>query len=287
MLYNPASGRGRGARRIGAIREAFARHGFTDVRGTERVGDEGRLVTEAIDDGVETIVVAGGDGTFSKCATTLARAGSPARMAILAAGTGNDFAKNLGVDPRDPARLARLIADGAPERLVDVMRVDDHWFLNVIGFGFDVAVLDASNRTGWLRGPAVYVAHAVRQLFSFEGVRFSVDGEPPRARLLAAISNGRSFGGTFTIAPDARVDDGLLDAVLVDDVAPLARVPLLAGVLRGTHLQSPHCTHRRAARFTLTFDTTPWMDADGELVQAAGREVEVAVVPRALRLVDV
>ncbi len=286
MLYNPASGRGRGARRIGAIREAFARYGFTDVRGTERTGDEARLVTEAIADGVETIVVAGGDGTFSKCAVTLARAGSPARMAILAAGTGNDFAKNLGLDPRDPARLARLIAQGAPDRLVDLMRADDRWFINVVGFGFDVAVLAASNRTAWLKGPVVYVAHAVRQLFSFEGVHFSVDGEPPRSRLLAAISNGRSFGGTFTIAPDARVDDGLLDAVLIDDVAPLARVPLLAGVLRGTHLRSPHCSHRRAPRFTLTFDAPPWMDADGELVRAAGPVVELAVVPRALRIVD-
>ena len=70
---------------------AFARFGFTDVRGTMHAGDEARLVEEALQDGIETIVVAGGDGTWSKCAVPLARAGSPARMAFVSAGTGNDF----------------------------------------------------------------------------------------------------------------------------------------------------------------------------------------------------
>jgi diacylglycerol kinase (ATP) len=74
IIWNPASGRGRGARAIGGILGAFAAHGVTDARGTRAAGDEARLVHEAIADGVETIVVAGGDGTWSKCAVALARA---------------------------------------------------------------------------------------------------------------------------------------------------------------------------------------------------------------------
>jgi diacylglycerol kinase (ATP) len=257
------------------------------VRPTLAPGDEARLVEEALHDGVETIVVAGGDGTLSKCAVVLARAGSPARLAIVAAGTGNDFIKNFATHPRDAAVLAARLAGGIGERRVDLIRVDDRWFLNVVGFGFDVAVLAASNRTRWMRGPAVYVAHAVRELFRFPGLTFGVDGEPPKRRLLAALSNGAWFGGTFHIAPGALVDDGQLDLVLVADVPSLRRVPLLAGVLRGTHERSPHCERRRAARFALSFEETPWMDADGELVQAAGPEVEVASVPGALRVVAV
>lgn len=286
ILYNPASGRGRGAKAIGGIRSAFARCGFTDVRGTTHAGDESRLVEEAIADGVETLVVAGGDGTWSNCAIPLAKAGSPARMALLAAGTGNDFAKNLGLDPRDPRALAERLADGGvTERAVDMGRVDDTWFLNVAGFGFDVAVLHASMKWRRLRGPAVYVLSALQEILSFPGLPIAIDGAAPRSHLLAVFSNGKDFGGTFKIAPGARVDDGLLDAILIRDVASLARLPLLAKAITGKHLASPHVDHRPTARMMLSFDEAPWFEADGELRRATGPAVEIASVPGALRVV--
>lgn len=287
LLYNPASGRGRGERAIAATRAAFARCGFTDVRGTTHAGDEARLMRDAIADGVETIVVAGGDGTWSKCAVPLARAGAPARMALLAAGTGNDFAKNLGIDPRDPRALAERLADGGVrERRVDMGRVDDAWFLNVAGFGFDVAVLHASLKHRRLRGAAVYVVSALQELFRFPGMAVGIDGAPAHEHLLAVFSNGSHFGGTFHIAPGARIDDGMIDAILVRDVANLARLPLLASAIRGTHVQGPHATQRRTPRITLRFAEAPWFEADGELCRAAGATVEVASVPGALRVVD-
>ncbi len=287
VLYNPASGRGRGARAIVGIRAAFARCGFTDVRGTKHAGDEDRLLREAIEDGIETIVVSGGDGTWSRCAVPLARAGSPARMAFLAAGTGNDFAKNLRIDARDPRALAEGLADGGlRERRVDLGRVDDCWFLNVAGFGFDVAVLRASLRQQRLRGAAVYVVSALQELFRFPGLPIAVDGAPPRTHLLAVFSNGTHFGGTFHIAPGARIDDGMIDTVLVRDLPRLARLPLLARAIRGTHLRGPHATQQRTAQVSLQFADAPWFQADGELCRAAGASVQVASVPGALRVID-
>lgn len=287
VLYNPASGRGRGARAIVGIRAAFARCGFADVRGTTHAGDEARLMRDAIDDGIETIVVAGGDGTWAKCAVPLARAGSPARMAFLAAGTGNDFTKNLVIDPLDPRALAERLADGwSHERRVDLGRVDDDWFLNVAGFGFDVAVLRASLRNQLLRGAAVYVVSALQELFRFPGLPIGVDGAPPQEHLLAVFSNGSHFGGSFHIAPGARIDDGMIDAILVRDVPRLARLPLLARALRGSHIRGPHATQQRRAQITLQFDDAPWFEADGELCRAAGATVEIAIVPGALRVLD-
>jgi diacylglycerol kinase family enzyme len=147
-------------------------------------------------------------------------------------------------------------------------------------------VLHASLRHRLLRGAAVYVVSALRELFRFPGLPIGVDGAPAQEHLLAVFSNGSHFGGAFHIAPGARIDDGLVDAILVRDVANLARLPLLASAIRGTHVQGPHATQQRTPRMTLRFAEAPWFEADGELCRAAGPMVEVASVPGALRVVD-
>jgi diacylglycerol kinase (ATP) len=295
VLWNPASGRGRGARRAGDLVSAFASQSHCDSRHTQSAGDEARLVHEAIADGVETIVVAGGDGTWSKCAVALARAGSPARMAFVAAGTGNDFAKNLRAKAKDPRAIAALVAatDGqAVERRVDLGRVDDAWFLNVAGFGFDVACLEASTRIPVLRGPPVYVAAALKELFAFDGLESRISGVHGIApndwarRLMMVFSNGRDFGGTFRIAPPARVDDGCLDAVIFADGPVQHRLPLLARAIAGTHLSDPVVRHTAASEFTVTFRGPTFYELDGELGQTNGPTATVACVPGALRVLD-
>lgn len=292
VIWNPASGRGRGARMHAAVEAAFAKQGITDFRATRAAGDEARLVHEAIADGVQTIVAVGGDGTWGKCAVALGKAGSPARMAFVAAGTGNDFAKNLRAPASDVKAMAALVASGGVERRVDLGRVDDAWFANVAGLGFDVAVLHATKRIPLLRGPSVYVVAALRELFAYDGLEARVQGirgvdpEPLQRRLMLVIANGKEFGGAFRIAPAAKVDDGRLDAVLFENCSSTGRLPLLARALVGRHLSHPRVTHTAAASFTITCPTPPWLELDGELHQAAGASITVACVPGALRVLD-
>ncbi len=292
LIWNPASGRGRGALVHERLVAAFARHGITDVRGTAFAGDETRLVHEAIADGIETIVVAGGDGTWSKCAVALARAGSPARMALVAAGTGNDFAKNFRAPFRDFEAMAQLIATGGEERRVDLGRLGDHLFTNVAGFGFDVVVSQAAARYPNLRGPAVYVAGALSQLFRYEGLDArieGVDGEDPartRRRLMLVFANGKEFGGTFPIAPGARIDDGLIHAIVFTESSRAARIPLLISALRGTHLRHRMVRHTAGDRFALEFTSRPWFELDGDLHESATTRLEVGVLRGALRVLD-
>ena len=273
------------------LRAAFASVGITDLRGTTAAGDETRLVHEAIADGIETIVVAGGDGTWGKCAVALGKAGSPARMAFVAAGTGNDFAKNFRAPAMSMEAMAALVASGGVERRVDLGRVDDAWFANVAGFGFDVAVLHASKRVPLLRGPAVYVAAALREIFGYAGLNAKLEGtgeSPPRwqRRLMVVFANGKEFGGTFRIAPDALVDDGKLNALVFNDCAKVKRVPLLVAALRGTHVRSPLVRHVARGEFTLECAEAPWVELDGELHRASGPRVTVASVPGVLRVLD-
>lgn len=286
LIANPTAGRGLGARLLPRVAQAFAVQGISDVRLTTAPGDEARQVRAALDAGCETIAVLGGDGTWSKAAAELAQLGSPARLALLSAGTGNDFVKNLPEPSHDPEAMARLVADQGVERRIDMAAVDDEWFLNVAGFAFDVAVLQRTLRMRWLAGAAVYAAAALRELLAYPGLEVRIDGDRASSRyLLLAFANGAHFGGAFHVAPGARVDDGLLDAIAISDVGVLARVGLLARAALGTHLSHPRVTARRATGFTLRFAAAPVYEADGELRRAAAAEVRVESRPGVLRVV--
>ena len=138
----------------------------------------------------------------------------------------------------------------------------------------------------------MYVAAALGELLGYAGLESRVEGvagvDPARwsRRLLLVFSNGKEFGGAFRIAPGARIDDGALDAVVCGDGIRLARLPLLARAIRGTHLTHPMVRHTAAARFSLAFREPTHFEADGELRRTIGAEAEVACLPSALRVLD-
>lgn len=288
VIVNPAAGKGRGAKAEAAVRRAFAAVGVTDVRATAAPGDERALAHRAIADGAQTLVAVGGDGTWGNVANAIIASGADVRLALCAAGTGNDFAKSVGTPARDYVATARLAVDG-PDAPVDVGRVEDTYFLNVTGFGFDTAVIEDSATVTWLRGDLVYPYSALRQLFGYGGLPIGVssaagqrDTEP---HLMLIIANGRNFGGAFRIAPDASLTDGRLDAVAFGVAPPLRRLRLFGAATRGTHLGFPEVRTEQAAGFTLAFDAPPAYETDGEYHRARSAMLEVRCVPRALRVV--
>ena len=281
LLVNPAAGRGRALRRLDAATRALAAYGPLDVVRTERSGDEARLALEAAADGVRTLVVLGGDGTVSRVAGALATAGADTPLAILAAGTGNDFAKSLGAPVHDYAAMAERIARGATRR-VDVGRLAGRPFVNAAGFGFDVAVLERMTRARWLRGDALYIGAALGELFRFGGVdarvRVAPDVLDQRARwLLVVIANGQWFGGSFRIAPAARLDDGQLDLVLVRNANAWRRARLFAAAPFGAHVRAPEVQAFTTEACTIAADRPVACELDGELVRLESTRLDTAV----------
>ncbi len=288
VIVNPAAGRGAGGRALPAVRRAFAAVGVDGVLTTDAPGEERALARRAIDQGAATLVAVGGDGTWSNVANAILESGADCRLALVAAGTGNDFAKTLGVPATDVAATARLAAEG-PDARVDVGRVEGRHFLNIAGFGFDIAVLEDIGRIPLLSGSALYLFSALRQLFGYGGIAIDV-ASPERRRgerrhLMLIVANARHFGGAFHIAPGADVTDGRLDAVAILDAPPLRRLKLFRAVGRGTHLGMPEVSAEQAPRFTLRFASPPAYETDGEYRRAAAAELEVTCVPRALRVV--
>jgi diacylglycerol kinase (ATP) len=251
---------------------------------TSAPGEEQRIAEHVLSEGVATIVAVGGDGTCSGIANAIVGRGSQCRLAVVPSGTGNDFAKTLGVEKLGPAAIADLLQTG--ERTsIDVGLVDGRYFLNSCGFGFDAAVLAASNRIHWLKGDAVYIYAALKQLLVYKGREVSVSGcggVAAGAKLMICVSNGRWLGGAFNIAPAASSRDGRLNACFIGDSGVFERVMLFARALRGTHLRMSSVASGLVTELILTFSEKPSMEVDGELVLAATQRVRVSCVPGAL-----
>jgi diacylglycerol kinase (ATP) len=245
------------------------------------------LARRAIEDGSTTLVACGGDGTISNIANTIVCSGADVRLALVGAGTGNDFHKTIGAPAMDVPATARLAVDG-PDTRIDVGRIEDKYFLNVSGFGFDMAVLEDVQTIPWLSGAALYNYSALRQLLRYRGVDIEIctTGRCRRAHcLMLIIANARHFGGSFRIAPEASVTDGQLDAVAIHDAGALRRARLFTHVMAGTHRRQPEVVFERADHFTLRFPAPPAYETDGEYNHAHAADLTVTCVPRALRVV--
>jgi diacylglycerol kinase (ATP) len=284
VIVNPQAGRGRGAKMIPQVTELFARQGVRDIHYTSEKGDETRLAHQAMSNGCTTIVVVGGDGTTTHVANAILESGRDVRLAILPAGTGNDFAKVLGTDKCDPALVVRKsVLPG--DTHVDVGKIDDRYFLNCCGFGFDVAVLEGTMNNQLLRGNAVYLYTALKELFWYRGFDASVAGGYSTRHMLLVFANTEYFGGMFRIAPGARIDDGELDMIDILDLPTSRRASVLSAATRGDHLKYPECIMERAGSFEVSFPSPPAYETDGELHRAASSTLTVSSCPSALRVV--
>ena len=303
MIFNPASGHGGGLRRMTAYRrlleDALDHVAFAT---TTCAGEERDLADRALDDGFDVLVAVGGDGTWSNVADRILASGrSDVALGILPSGTGNDFGRSLGFDPADPREAVRVLAAGH-QRMVDVGRVDTpsvhegvpsgpepRHFLNLVGFGFDIAVIDAAAHARFLRGALLYKVTALQQLFRFPGIPVRLCGAGGAAReglhLMLTVCNGRYFGGGFPIAPNATLDDGVLHTCSILDASPLTRLRLFNLAERGRHVTSERVAVLVDRGFRLDFDAPPRFEVDGEVRRAPEPSMSLSVMPGALAVV--
>ena len=290
VVVNPASGKGRGARLLEPVLRALAEAtGGARIAHavSARAGDEVAVAQQALAGGYRRLVAVGGDGTWSNVGNAILRSGIDAALGLVAGGTGCDLAKSLGVPAQDPAAAARVVAAGHT-RAMDVGTVEGRYFLNIVGFGFDIAVIEDTWKVNYLRGAPLYFYCAVRQLYRFPGfpVEVAVDGRPGAREemLMLVIANARIFGGGFKVAPRADVADGQLDMVAFANMPRRRRFPLMLSLLRGTHERAPEVRTGRAETFHLRFAGPPTYERDGEWNRAVSSELAIGTRAAALRV---
>ena len=281
LIVNPVSGRGRSLELLPEIEAEFTRRGlpFRTER-TSGAEEATSIARAAAAERADGIVAVGGDGCFFAVVNGVA--GSDVPMLFVPCGTGNDFLKSLPL-PKEPLAALRAQLD-APLSRIDLGRMNDIHFLNVSGTGFDVDVLRCVDRHkekhGGLLAYMLGLRDALKDYRPTEA-HISFDGGPEERASFAIVSvgNGRYFGGGMRAVPDAKVDDGLFDAVVVKPVRKFMIPPLIAFFIAGLHIKLGFARLVRCKRFTLRRkDMT--INLDGELFSAD--EANYELLPAAL-----
>ncbi len=282
VLTNPTSGRGKGVKVGGIVIPRLTDAGYDVQALTGRDADEALDLAKAcVADGIETLVVIGGDGMVHLAAQALA--GSGTRLGLVPAGTGNDVARAIGVPRTDPVAATDVII-GGKERAIDLARIGHRYYVTVLAAGFDAIVNERANGMAWPKGQMRYNLATLAELRTFSPIPYvlEVDGVQHRFdAMMVAVGNTSSFGGGMRITEGAVMDDGLLDVVAIMPMTKLELIRTFPKLFSGTHIHSPKYRHFSGRSITVA---APGIVAyaDGERIAALPLTVEV--VPQALRV---
>ncbi|GGO68180.1 diacylglycerol kinase [Nocardioides deserti] len=252
LLTNPTAGQGRGARHRAAALGRFRDAGLLVRDLVGRDADEALdLARAAVADGVEALVVCGGDGMAHLGVQALAGTGVP--LGLVPAGTGNDVARYFDVPRTDPLAAADRVIAGRT-RTIDLARSGSRWFVTVLAAGFDAIVNERANAMTWPRGQMRYNLATLAELRVFEPLPYTIEVDGRRIRtdaMLVAVGNGPSFGGGLRIAEGALLDDGMLDVVIIKPLSKVGLVRAYPRLFQGTHTRLPQYEHHRARTVTV------------------------------------
>jgi len=291
LFLNPTAGRGRAGRRIARIKKLFGERNISiTVVASREMGDLEDQVTSYINDGARRIIVAGGDGSVHEAVNGMLQADGESSLGVIPTGTGNDFAKacDITLDWEQATRdLADRLLANAATRKIDVGRMNDRYFANGAGIGFDAKVTRVARAFRWRIGDLVYLFAILRCLYdgvatpeiSISSGDFSWRGP----LTLANISNGPWVGGMFHIAPMASNADGDLDLLIVAPVSRARVLALLPNLIRGRHMSEAEITHVTAQSISVSSELPLESHLDGE-VQPLQSKFDFSILPRALNL---
>ena len=292
LFVNPVSGKDLGADYLPAINERLRRRvGLMDIVMTVAEGDATTAAEQSVRDGYDHLFVAGGDGTLNEVLNGVAAVPdglTKVVLGIIPLGTGNDLARALGFPEDVETAVDELL--GSTPILADVGVVNGRHFLNVSGGGFIAEVSDAvDSQLKSVAGKLAYLIGGAQVLLTHEAIRTDLswrdDSGSAERRLelhAFAVCNSRQIGGGRLIAPDAVINDGLLDVCLIASMPTIEFVALLRRVSTGDHVEDERVSYFRASEITMRFDRVVKVNTDGQVLEAD--ECRYKILPRAARL---
>lgn len=296
LFINPAAGRRQGKKLATKICTCLSKHGLNlEAHFTKSKGDMLELIQEAILEGVQTLIVVGGDGSIYEAVNGIMLSSETAdisnvSLAIIPLGTGNDFIKATNI-PRNWRKACEYLANAKPRR-IDIAKITttkkSAYFINNIGSGFDAGIGITASKIPVLRGKIVYVIGLLWHLikgFTNPSIELTIDGKKQNTQTsLVAVSNGTTYGGSFKIAPKANINDGFLDTIIAPSLGRFTAIPLIIRLLLGTHLKRNDVLHVQCKKIRLKSDSPIPVIADGEIIDEACTDYSIEILEQQLNL---
>jgi YegS/Rv2252/BmrU family lipid kinase len=272
------------ARVAPGVENALRAHGLAVRRQDTRDIEHARTSAREAAARGETVAVLSGDGMLGAVADAL-RDVPGAVIGVLPGGRGNDLARVLGI-PLDAREACAVLATGTP-RALDLGEADGRTFIGIASCGFDSEANRIANETRLVRGNLVYSYGALRALLAWRPATFTLELDDAVPEIMigytVAVANSKAYGGGMFMAPDASLEDGLLDIVTVAEMPKLRFGRGLPKVFKGEHVGNPEVTVRRASQVRVSSDRPFVMYADGDPIAAL--PVTVRAVPGAVRVI--
>jgi diacylglycerol kinase (ATP) len=282
ILSNPTSGGGKGSKYLRIIKEYLDSNDlpYRDITSTSYELAAGALNRSLNQDGsdISGVYVIGGDGMVHLAVQELANRDIP--LALIPAGTGNDFARSLNLPLDDPLQLLETYATTSPTHL-DLGLVNNKIFADILSTGFDSVVNERANRMRVIKGRMKYNIAILLELSTFKpkNYEFRVDSVSFTTKaMLIAVSNGISYGGGMKVTPNAELDDGLFDIMVLGPVSKIEFLKVFPKVFSGGHISHPAVKILRGKEVSITSDAVAY--ADGERI--GNLPIKAKVLPRAL-----
>jgi YegS/Rv2252/BmrU family lipid kinase len=290
LIVNPTSGPWDVRRELPAVLNHLEAHGWrTTLHQTQRAGEATQLAREAREQALDAVFVVGGDGTINEVINGLAQ--SPVALGVLPGGTGNVWARELGLPTRSPlhwlpvVESVKILVPGAVRR-IDLGKVNDRYFLQWMGIGLDAEVtyaMEPRTRNQRRLGALAYVISGVTAAANLVGTRTRIwidDERIYRRSILIVVSNSQLYGGIVRIASDARLDDGLLDVNVFSGTGFGSAIRTALGVITGLHVRDPRHSFYRGRSIQIETESPMAVHVDGEPFTMT--PLDCVVVPRAL-----
>ncbi len=297
IILNPMADMKNAWRVANDLRPIVMEYGEADWSGTVYPTHATELAKQAGEQGYERVIAMGGDGTVHEVVNGIMQLPPEQRpvLGVVPVGSGNDFAHAIGVPLQSDRALACALS-GKPSGVDLGVMTDEHgrkeYFDNTLGIGFDAVVTIRSHQLPVVRGFLMYLTAVIQTIvLNHEPalMEMEIDGKPvAQSNLLLTMCNGPREGGGFAIAPEAKIDDGLLNYAMIRDVSRAMMFRLVPEVMKGTHGKFKEVTLGTCKRLSVSADHPMYIHADGEIYTSFGsnlRTVTFEVMPGALQVV--
>ena len=295
IILNPMADMGNAWRVARDLRSITEEHGGIDWSGTVYPGHAIDLAKQS--EGYDMVIAMGGDGTVHEVMNGLMQIPAEKRpiLGIVPVGSGNDFGHGIGISTTPTVALKRAI-EGEPSTVDLALMTDQHgrreYFDNTLGIGFGALVTIRSHRLPLLRGFLMYLSAVLQTILLDHNpitMQIETDTEKWTQKVIyLVLCNGPREGGGFLIAPEAKIDDGILHYAMITDVSRLMMFRIVPEVMKGTHGRFKQVRMGTCKKFTIQADRPLYIHADGEIFSGPGtdiRGVSFEVLPNALKVV--